>query len=336
MTTTPSLESGPLIEQIAFADFATQKLGENDPSGSDLLTQMKDTPDNAMLLDRSQYGLLLNRSAGIDNIDGAFGLSATFEQKDEFSIGRERSERHGVFFGQMTVRSMVTMDAPDFVAVKPHFSSREALHEIMAHNYMNGISPYERGFVPLGIWKANGEVNFLSLFDLPVQTYDNVFWATDEQAPLITPEKIIRSLGVCTYAMGFLHGAGATQGDAQPKNLASDRKRVRYVDLETMRLVEKKGNEIVSSSHSRNQMVRDIDTFMSTLLGRGEVDHLIIPALQNEKVMKAAFKGYGTGVTKGARRARLHFPPDMRLTFDEMTGFTSGAIQTEAAQNWGR
>ena len=83
-------------------------------------------------------------------------------------------------------------------------------------------------------------------------------------------------------------------------------------------------------------MVRDIDTFMSTLLGRGEVDHLIIPALQNEKVMKAAFKGYGTGVTKGARRARLHFPPDMRLTFDEMTGFTSGAIQTEAAQNWGR
>lgn len=323
-------ESGLFIEQIAFADFSTYRLDGLDPSRVNLLGRMKATPDESMLLDRSQYSLLLSKVAGLD---AGTGLTATFEEKEEFRLSRERSDRHGVYFGNLILRSMVAIDAPDFVAVKPHFTSREALHEIGANNYINSISQYERGFVPLGVWKAKDQVNLLTLFDQPVQTYDNIFWATDEQAPFITQEKVIRALGVCSYGVGYLHGAGAIHEDAQPKNLASDRKRVRYVDLETMKFVERDGNEIVKSEHSRDQMLRDVSQMMSTLLGRGEVDHLIVSALQNERVMRAAFKGYGTGVTKGARQAHLNFPSEMRIGYDEFIGFAIRAVQTEAIQN---
>lgn len=201
-------------------------------------------------------------------------LSSVFIEEPVFGLGRQYSA-NGVYFGQTIVSSEAMLDLPEFVAVKPHLaadtSGVSVMRELAAHNHMNSISKAERAYVPLGLWRDSaGMPQLVTLYDHDVQTYDNIFWPTTEvDAAKITPEQVRDAFNSCMYGLGLLNGSGTAHGDAQVKNHATDRRRVRFVDFEKMELIPL-GE--ANADEAKDMIESDLDTLVSSTLFYNEVD----------------------------------------------------------------
>lgn len=272
---------------------------------------LEEMPQDSIVLDQSQFAM-------IGMSDGSPEMTeCSFTERDDFANGR-RASMNGVYFGQLVVRSSHFIDSPELVAVKPHFMSmdtEDVVHEWAAGSFVNSVSSCERAYVPLGVWRdKKGMYQTVSVYDHAVQTYDNIFWARDEEAERITKSHTDESLALCLYGLGFLHGVGAIHGDAQVKNLATDRQCIRFVDLEEMELLPRNPDgTLVASESSQEQMESDVSTLLGSTLGFGHVDETVVSTLEDPLVRRRAQTSYHRGITRGANRNNVVFPSELRL-----------------------
>lgn len=94
------------------------------------------------------------------------------------------------------------------------------------------------------------------------------------------------------YALGRLVRARAVHNDFKCKNIAADRKSVRFTDLVDMRLFPINGHRISDEEEAKALHQGDLEDFSGTLLGIGEVDNLIKPTLENPVVRDRLYAVY--------------------------------------------
>ncbi len=300
------------IEPASFEEMPLITLEDLSTEATSRFTALiKNVQPGSLALDSMQYVMALGGVA--QNGDAR----ADFVGQDDFGRGRERSGNH-VYFGQLVVGTEVTMDLPEEVAVKPMVMTGDKglINEWAANNYLNSVSADERAYIPLGIWRDIDDVpQLVTVYDHPVQSYDNLYWATGGSARSVTPEKIYKAFGICMYGIGLLAGVGAIHGDAQPKNLAVDRKRFRYIDLEETTLLPRDGKgDFVYDSSTREQLMEDIDTFLGNCIGFGERDDVIVDIMGNTATHRLAFESYSRGIVRSAKRLDKRLPATMPIT----------------------
>lgn len=243
------------------------------------------------------------------------GLTSTFIEQPDFGYGREDS-RHGVRFGQLILNGPGVHEIPDLVAIKP-FEERGGLYNEWASNaYVNGLFDEQRAYLPLGILKdEHGVPAMISLYEHGIKTADNVFWADRELSPeALRADVIKRTATTCMYGLGLMHGARLVHGDAQAKNLGSDARHVRFIDLEDSLLIPADG---VDSAVYTDKIIKDIATFIGST---GQVDEnreQITEALYKPTVIDTLIKSYRQGIDKARSRQPGIHVPDYATTHED-------------------
>ncbi len=240
---------------------------------------------------------------------------ATFIEDEELGLGRDEA-RHQPRFGQMILNGVGLHERPMLVAVKPFKKSEDkradALlrREWVASNYLNSLSDRELAFMPLGVWRtARGVNNFLSLYEHDVKSYDNVFWADKSLAPeALRPENVTHALTDCLRGLGYLHGVGLAHTDPQAKNLAADLGGVRFIDLEGIKQLPRKGSQIVDSKATVDLIRHDIETFFDSTVQVDENRVNIAPVLAKTNMVLQLAQTYRAGLNQGKKEAGTKVP----------------------------
>ena len=157
---------------------------------------------------------------------------ATMYEVEDFEKGRQKNS-HGLIFGQLVLRSQYDREKQALVAIKPHDTPKDAMHEFNVTNYINGYGKPTRpilAFEPLGFhrFEDTGQYGLITRYDEAVISYDNVFWDPEFEP---TEEQVRKALGKCGVALAMIHNFGLSHGDAQVKNFASDNHGIRLIDL---------------------------------------------------------------------------------------------------------
>lgn len=199
--------------------------------------------------------------------------TARFVEIDALKRTREDTQRGEEFkFGQLIVGSMSVREAAMFVAVKPHDTARQAVHEYSVMRFLNSLSPApfaHSTFEPIGFYAnpQGGKTSLITHYELSVISYDNIFWHPDF-APTL-PE-VRHALGNCALSLGYLHARGIENGDNQIKNNASGSiGGARYNDPESYRSMFTRRNEvdpIVAQQRTRDNIV----TLLRSIRRNGE------------------------------------------------------------------
>ena len=248
---------------------------------------------------------------------------ASFIDNAELGLGRDEA-RHQPRFGQMILNGVGLHERPILIAAKP-FHGEEDEHpdtylqrEWTASNYLNSLSDRELAFIPLGVWRtAEGINHLLSLYEHDVKSYDNVFWADKS----ITPEalrstNIEHALTDCLRGLGYLHGVGLVHTDAEAKNMAADFSGVRFIDLEGIKQLPRKGSQVENSETTINLVRHDIETFFDSTIQVEENRADIAPVLAKSTTVRRLAQVYRAGLRQGKKEAGIKMPA-LDTTTDE-------------------
>ena len=276
----------------------------------------------------------LNRSEFTDV--SRTSLEAFFITDENLSKGRYESA-HGVMFGQLLLSSREDQAKTAIVAVKPLEVDSVAIHEFAVSDYLNGFGKRSRpklAFTPLGFWRdTDGTIMLLTEYEHGVQSYDGLFWKGDETD--MSFERIEKAIARCVFGLGMIHNLGLVHRDTQVKNMATDNKGVRFIDLESSRGFSLKIDSSYNDSNVRQDIMSDLQMFSGSLISRlqrfendsddpedlvGEITERIIFSIINKAHL------YSTTVNLPTSRV----PKDARLNEEETTRqLLSGMDATE-------
>lgn len=237
---------------------------------------------------------------------------ASFIDSAELGYGRDEA-RHQPKFGQMILNGVGLHERPILIAAKPFHGGEDEhpnglLHrEWAASNYLNSLSDRELAYIPLGVWRtAEGVNHLLSLYEHDVKSYDNVFWADKSLVPeALRPANIEYALIDCLRGLGYLHGAGLVHTDAEAKNMAADFSGIRFIDLEGIQQLPRKGTQVENSDTTINLVRHDIETFFDSTIQVDENRVDIAPILAKTTVIKRLAQVYRAGLRLGKKEAGL-------------------------------
>lgn len=152
----------------------------------------------------------------------------------EMARGREESQR-AVKFGQLVMHSKSQGERVELVAIKPmpnqvaarEYHASEAIAESLFDKY-----DYRTTFTNVGFFRDSitKHVQLVSRYDHAVQSADQIMW---NRAEMPSTEQVADVFRKAANTLSDLHGEALVgHGDAQPKNIASDNRGVRIIDLE--------------------------------------------------------------------------------------------------------
>lgn len=267
---------------------------------------------------------------GLGEVDS---LQCKFSPDTEFAKDRTRG-LHEPFFGRFVVNSEVDHNLPTQVAVKPFvpdsqrqgFSSpAEAVaHEWAANIYVDRLTDEGSTFVPVGIWKSEaGDPALVTIFEESVKTFDTVFYPSDDEATYVSEEKIENALSQGFRSLGILHGAGLVHVDAHVGNLGRDSRDVRFIDLETLKILGAKDGAVDVSKENRELITVDFDRFLSTMLVRcrpgDDMFKKITAVMGNAEAIESAVSHYLPGIRQGAQWSGVELPKKMIASPERLT-----------------
>lgn len=152
----------------------------------------------------------------------------------EMSYGREESQRH-VKFGQLVLRSKSQGERMELVALKhvpPRIATREYhASEMIADRLMN-VYDRRTTFTDIAFYRdpITKNIGTVSRYEHAVQSADGTMW---DRQQMPSSDQVADVFRKAANSLSDLHGeALAGHGDAQPKNIASDSRGVRIIDLE--------------------------------------------------------------------------------------------------------
>ncbi len=199
--------------------------------------------------------------------------SAIMYEVEDFEKGRQKNS-HGLIFGQLVLRSQYDREKQAMVAIKPHDTPKDAMHEFNVTNYINGYGKPTRpilAFDTLGFhrFEDTGQYGLITRYDEAVISYDNIFWDPEFEP---TQEQVRKALGKCGMALAMIHNFGLAHGDAQIKNFASDNHGIRFIDLESAKPFARTSTGAKDPDAILYQVKDDISTFVNSLHTGVEVD----------------------------------------------------------------
>lgn len=223
-------------------------------------------------------------------------VRATFVDREDFARGREEGV-HGAKFGQLILNGAGLHEMPTLIAAKPFGHDVEAkpasllTREIAMNNFLNGLSNEQLAFLPLGVWKnAENILHIISLYEHDVTTYDNVFWADRDVHPeALRQDNLMDAYRMCLSGLGYLHAIGIGHQDAEAKNLASSRKGLRFVDLETA--VKLPADQEQATALTR----QDIETFLDSTVQVDENRAYVQKVLDRTNIGRELARAYRNG-----------------------------------------
>lgn len=284
-------------------EFSTWEINEPDVEHSDQ-DRMLGAFSIGVVLDQRMYFMVPNT-----------GVHATFIELQDFELGREES-RHMVKFGQLILNGPGIHEQPDFVAMKP-FEDRQSLYrEWAAGAYANGLYDEQRAFAALGVAKdEEGVTSMITLYEHGVKTADTVFWADVELQPEALRMDVIQTkAATCMYGLGLMHGARLIHGDAAVKNLGSDARHVRFIDLEDSTLIPVDG---LDAEEYGRKIIRDISMFISSTMQVDQNRERVSDALSKPEVVDMLMENYERGITKAQRRQPNLTIPDYKAIHED-------------------
>jgi hypothetical protein len=247
-------------------------------------------------------------SAGEFSLPDPLTTAASFVGQEGLSLGRNEG-RHQPRFGQMLLNGPGVHERPILVAVKP-FTFEEDTNpdaliatEIAASSYLNSLNDRQLAYLPLGVWKnADGINHLLTLYEHDVTSYDNTFWVDREVNPeALRATNVTEALIQCGRSLGYLHGAGLIHRDAEAKNLASNLKGIRFIDLEGARMLPRG-----SADEADALTAADIEGFLQSTLQVDENREAIEPVLSMARTAKLLAQQYNAGRREAAQDSGVH------------------------------
>ena len=240
---------------------------------------------------------------------------ATFIDSNELGLGRDEA-RHQPRFGQMVLNGFGLHERPILVAAKPFHGSEDEdpntylRREWAAGNYLNSLSDRQLAYLPLGVWRtAEGVNHLISLYEHDVKSYDNTFWADKNTSPeALRAANVEHALVDCLRGLGYLHGVGLVHTDAEAKNLAANFGGVRFIDLEGIKQLPRKGATVEDSPKTINLIRHDIETFFDSTIQVDENHSSIAPVLAKSKMVEKLAKVYRSGLHQGKNEAGIKIP----------------------------
>lgn len=238
-------------------------------------------------------------------------VRGSFVDREDFARGREDGV-HGTRFGQMILNGAGLHESPALVAIKPFGDDIEAkpsdllAREWSMNNLLNTLSDDQLAYLPIGIWKNVYGINHLiALYEHDVISLDNVFWADRDINPEALRKEVIEdAFKTGLVSLGYLHGAGISHGDAEAKNLARDRRSVRFIDLETAAFLP------ASKEAATLRTRQDIETFIDSTLQVDENREFVEKILDKKSSSREFARMYRMGIQAaeldtGRKRAKL-------------------------------
>ncbi len=257
---------------------------------------------------------------------------SSFVDDQNLKVGREAS-LNDVRFGRLKVvpENAKSGDATELVAIKPYVMSRSPsalLREYAMTNYVNSIPGRRRSFAYLGLARrVDGAYQGITVFEESVRTYEDVLWATGKKAESTTEEQVSRAISDCVYSLGYLAGLGIYHGDTRPKNLARDRKGIRFVDFEESYMLEHENGLVHDSSENVELIHEDIETFIDACVGLGDIDELVIRSFTRYSAAKSMRNDYLRGMHDSGSDGKLTIPQKIYPTKRYFSEALDSAIQ---------
>lgn len=289
------------------------------PSSFQAVDQRLTSPELLRVVKSLEPGAFLLSRPDFRDLDRS-NVQAQFIQGHELEFTRQNSA-HEVVFGQINLTSEGDRQRTELVALKPFDDDvKKAVHEYAVLEYIN-ITGFKRAQRPvlalhaLGFHRdpINGGIDLITEYDESVISYDSLFWNYER---LPTPAEAAKALGRCTFALAALHVVRLTHGDARVRNLASDNRGVRFIDMEDSLSfpLNADNNQGYDETGTRELIERDISTFFGSLnagLDPGFVEEM---PDYTDIVMQRCAPAY-------ARHVRHHtsrVPETARLTEEEV------------------
>jgi len=216
---------------------------------------------NSTLVNRlhvAESGDLLLIPDQLQSLEAEESIEVTFEPIKKLRWTREQSAGHGVQFGRLAIKSNNCIPAQEYVAYKPDLSVEQAVREAAASRFVNTENVVGSAYDPLGFLKQlDGGVVLITRFAGQTETFDNVLWKNPSE---VTDGQVVDALSKAAKSLAYLHAAGMTHGDAQPKNIAWDTQSDQpwHVDLETARRYTEYGDR----TYYKGEVIDDLQTFM--------------------------------------------------------------------------
>lgn len=211
-------------------------------------------------------------------IDSEFGdietgdtsLKVNAYEIPDMGKGRQES-KWAVKFGQLVLTSKSQGERTELVAMKPT-PSRAAAREYHASeavaDSLYDVHGYRTTFPYLGFFRdrLSKRINAVTRYEHAVQSADVVMW-NRSQVP--SSEQVIDVFRKAANSLADLHGhALVGHGDAQPKNIASDNRGVRIIDLEDALDFKARNGELDTFKIPR-LIEEDLRMFLTRLGGVG-------------------------------------------------------------------
>lgn len=267
---------------------------------------LKEMGRSTLVLDAAKYGGLgLGERA-----------HASFIDNEDFAAGREDSA-HQVRFGQLVINGSDFREQPEFVAVKSYDNRADLYREWAAHEYLNSLFDRQLGYINLGVHNnEDGMESIVSEYDHGVTSFDSSFWA-GENAPAsaLRPTVLRRHAVLGAASLGLMHGVRMTHGDAQVKNVASDRFGPRAIDLESAEILSE---ETIDSPEALLQTRRDLTSFIESMGRVEENRERVIEALSGQGIVDEVVASYQKGVRRGHRALKGQYVPNFDQQNEEV------------------
>ena len=248
------------------------------------------------VVNAAQLGALTLSQAEV-RIPATGVVRGSFVDREDFARGREDGV-HGTRFGQMILNGADLHESPALVAIKPFGDDIESkpsdllAQEWSMNNYLNSLSDEQIAYLPIGVWKNIYGINHLiTLYEHDVVSLDNVFWADHDVNPeALRKETLEDAFRTGLVGLGYLHGTGVYHGDAEAKNLARDRRGVRFIDLETAAFLPP------SKTAATQRTRQDLETFIDSTLQVDENREYVEKILDKRSTGKEFARLYRLGI----------------------------------------
>jgi hypothetical protein len=237
--------------RIPFAD--------KDFESARMVGKLRKLPADTLVVLGEQFG-------AVDTEDGS--LRANAYAISEMGRGRQESQ-HLVWFGQLMLDSKTQGERTELVAVKP-MNARLATHEYQAGETLEQrlLDSQQRRltFTSLGFYqdKLTSKVSLITKYEHGVNSADRIMWNREDMP---SQEKVADVFAKAAETLAILHGEAAiAHGDPQPKNIASDLRGVRIIDLEDAQdFLNRRGD--IDSIKARRLIEEDMKSFLLKLGG---------------------------------------------------------------------
>lgn len=225
------------------------------------------------------------------------GSRVTFIPQEEFAEGREDS-KHQIEFGQAIFNGQGVHEEPEFIALKPFDDAADLKREWAVSQYLNESHDDQHALLPLGVYRdLDDNLSLITAYEHGIKSFDSVFWADRNINPeALRPMTVQRHIKLGLTALGMLHGSRVVHNDAQAKNMASDRKSVRFIDLEDAEIIHE---DSVDDPLSIEKTRRDLRVFINSVTQVDENKEYVLPILRDKNQEDLFVKSYARGARKG-------------------------------------